>query len=321
MADLITGIDFLAQRLTPKGLTIPKNYYTSGFVAVLAAFLKKNNITSNQFSCHHDSNAGYFKAIGLSKAVWGVDDYTMRRQNAGKNYAPLTHLDSKDAIDSATSQINSCLRAFSKSTGYGESAAFVELLAVVGELHDNVWSHGLNSGFSTAQRRECPEKGWVIEFALADCGMGFLDELRRARISNVNTDTDAIKWCIEEGNSSKKPPIEDPWSQALPDDFVGDSPYGNQINTFVNTGNHHQGLGLAKLLSLAKNYGGTLYLASGFGYLKMSNGITSFGSLKNPWGGVAVSLTLSESRLIPSEVTDSQDGLSGLADLMKTLRG
>lgn len=323
MADLITGIDWLPNRLEFSGngsLILPKKYYTSGFVAVLAAFIKSRGLTPDQFGCHHEYNAGYFQAIGLSLAVWGDDDYRMRRRNAGSTYAPLTHLSSRDAVDSATSQINSCLRNFAKDIGYRDSPAFLELLAVVGELHDNVWSHGLNSGFSTAQRRESPGNGWLIEFALADCGMGFLNELRRARIPGIETDAEAIHWCIQEGNSSKLATQEDPWAQSVPDDFSGRSPFGKAVSTFVNTGNHHQGLGLAKLLNLARRYDGTLYLASGSSFLQLVNGVTSLNPLSTPWQGVAISLALKESSL-KADASSNDTDMDEIADFMNILRG
>jgi len=322
VAGLIKGIETLPNRLASarKGtIHLPRALYTSGFVAVLAAFLKQNKVAPGTLAFHHESNTGYFRAIGLSRAVWGVDDYRLKRKNAAINYAPLTHLDSREAVDSATGQINSCLRKMAKSASYTDSPSFIELTKVVGELHDNVWSHGLDSGFSTAQRRQAPDGiGWLLEFALADCGMGFYNELRRARIPNVNTHQQAIEWCIQEGNSSKLAVQEDPWAQSVPEDFIGRSPFGPSIGTFVNRGSHHQGLGLAKLLALAKRYDGTLYLATGDSYLHLHNGESSYHRLSTDWKGVAVSLTLKESNLIADQRPDETDDL---ADFMNLLRG
>lgn len=326
LAGLIAALNMLPGRLAFNGgneLALPKQYYSSGFVAVLAAFLRSKNLTPEQFSCHHEYNAGYLRAIGLSKSVWGIDDYKQKRINAGATYAPLTHLDSRDAVDSGTGQINSCLRAManSASVNYAQSPVFAELQAVVGELHDNVWSHGMNSGFSTAQRRKCPKDGVLIEFSLADCGMGFRNELQRARIPYVTTHREAIEWCLQKGNSSKLAVKLDPWAQSVPDDFLGASPFQAGVATFQNTGNHHQGLGLAKLFSLAKQYDGLLYLASGDHYLELQNGNLSYHELSHSWQGVAISLAIKESSFVaggqPMQDVDSVD----IFELMNVLRG
>ena len=326
LAGLITALNMLPARLAlneGKSLALPKQYYSSGFVAVLAAFLRSKNLESSQFSCHHEYNEGYLKAIGLSKAVWGIDDYKLKRINAGATYAPLTHLASRDAVDEGTGQINGCLRAManSASVNYAQSPVFAELQAVVGELHDNVWSHGMSSGFSTAQRRNCPKDGLLIEFSLADCGMGFMNELQRARIKEATTHREAIEWCIQKGNSSKLAVKQDPWAQSVPDDFLGSSPFQSGITTYQNTGNHHQGLGLAKLFSLAKQYDGLLYLASGDHYLELQNGNISYHELAHSWQGVAISLAIKESSFVvggqPMQDVDSVD----IFELMNVLRG
>lgn len=326
LAGIIAALNMLPERFARnagQNLALPRGYYSSGFVAVLAAFLRSKNLDSTRFSCHHESNAGYLKAIGLSKAVWGIDDYRLKRINAGATYAPLTHIGSKDAVDEGTGQINGCLRkmADSASFDYTSSPVFAELQAVVGELHDNVWSHGMNSGFSTAQRRTCPYNGSLIEFSLADCGMGFKNELQRANISDVTTHREAIEWCIQKGNSSKLAANQDPWAQSVPEDFLGSSPFQRGVATYQNTGNHHQGLGLAKLFSLAEKYDGLLYLASGDHYLEFQNGNVSYHELSHSWQGVAISLAIKESSFVvdgqPMQDVDSVD----ILELMNVLRG
>lgn len=327
LAGVIEALNWLPKRLEMKkgsALALPKMYYSPGFIAVLAAFLKSRSLSAEQFSCHHTYNGGYLKAIGLSRAVWGVDDYKQRRINQGATYATLTHLQSRDAVDEGTGQINGCLRAMARSSlvNYSASPAFSELLAVVGELHDNVWSHGLNSGFSTAQRRECPVNGWLIEFALADCGMGFKNELHRARVAGISSHRDAIEWCIKEGNSSKLVERADPWAQSLPEDFEGEAPFGEEVAAFRgNNGNHHQGLGLAKLVSLARTYDGILYLASGDSYMVLENGIISYRELSYDWQGVAVSLAIKEPSFIADGQPYSDNDPIDISDLMNVLRG
>lgn len=303
---------------------LDSGYYTPGYISVLTAFLKSRNVQRENFRCAHEDNENYLSALGLSKVLWGLDDYQYCRRNAGSRYARLTHISSRDAVDVGTEQINGCLRqmAAESSCNYSNSPAFQELLHVVGELHDNVWSHGLDSGFSTAQRRSDRSGNGLIEFSLADTGMGFLAELRTSGISrfeDITTHQEAIEWCIQEGHSSKLADHEDEWGQSLPEDHVGRNPFGNHVRTRnVRNGNHHQGLGLAKLLSLAHSYDGTLYLASGDAVLCLEGGNQSFRYLSRPWKGVAMSLTLEEAKLAAAQAMDDAAD-SGIEDIINLL--
>jgi len=320
--NLMGGCQKLIQTGTP--INLRSGYYTPGFLTVLTAHLRRYHVPKSGLTFVDEQNSGYFSAMGLAKVLWGEDDYQFNRSNAGTNYAPLTHLSSRDAVDDATQQINSCLRQMAASSDnfdYRESAAFRELMHVVGELHDNVWSHGLDCGFSAAQRRVVLNNT-EIEFALADTGVGFLEELRSSGIAATNgifTDQQAIEWCIQEGNSSKLVDHEDEWGQSVPDDFVGGNPFGRKVKTRrVPGGNHHQGLGLAKLMQLAKAYDGLLYLVSGNSCLCLKSGIISFPKLSKPWKGVAVSLTLQEAKMAAAEEPETTADIN---DLMNLLRG
>jgi hypothetical protein len=204
---------------------------------------------------------------------------------------------------------------------YSQTAAFQELLHVVGELHDNVWSHGLDSGFSAAQRRTQNGRSY-LEFALADTGIGFLGELRSsgiARKHGIDDHAKAIEWCVKEGNSSKIIDDDDGWGQALPEDFVGSTPYGSSVRSRrLTNGNHHQGLGLAKLVDLATRYEGILYLASGDVALCFRDGTVSHRALPNFWKGVAMSLTLEEAKILASQAPALP---AEIDDIMNLLRG
>jgi hypothetical protein len=302
---------------------VPDKYYSPGFIAAFAAYLTHKRVNQKSVVFDNENHKGYFSAVGLAKAVWGVDDYQYERKNAGLNYAPLTALASQDDVDKATAQINSCLRSFARSgpEDYVSSPAFKELTHVVGEMHDNVWSHGLNTGFSVAQRHAIKNgSGYAIEFSLADCGMGFLQELKRSRIASakgIATDREAVEWCIQEGNSSKLAKLEDEWAQAVPDDHLGSSPFGGIAVARSGNGNHHQGLGLAKLLELARSYEGVLNVASGDCLMMLRRGGQSFRRLSQPWKGVAVSLSIKESSLMAAKVVEAED----VRDIMNLLRG
>lgn len=328
MSGILQAINFMGRigkRVSAgKPLKLRSDYYSPGYMVVLTAHLRRYNIPKAALTFVDAKNAGYFSAMGLSKALWGEDDYRQVRSNAGANYAPITHLDSRNAVDDATQQINGCLRKMAANSpyfDYRESEAFQELMHVVGELHDNVWSHGMERGFSAAQRAKSVKKG-VIEFALADTGLGFLGELLLsgiARKHDITTDREAIEWCIQEGNSSKLAQHQDEWGQALPDDHLGGSPFGSTVSTrILSNGNHHQGLGLAKLISLAKRYEAELYIVSGKAILHLDKGDLSFKEVRFAWKGVAISLTIQESKMAQAQAEQTSTDID---DIMNQLRG
>ncbi|QNH03772.1 hypothetical protein HNQ27_13655 [Pseudomonas sp. B11D7D] len=328
MSGILHAVNFMGRigkRVSAgKPLKLRSDYYTPGYIVVLTAHLRRYNIPKAAVTFVDARNAGYFSVMGLSKALWGEDDYRQFRGKAGCTYAPLTHLDSRDAVDDATQQINSCLREMAANSpyyDYRESEAFKELMHVVGELHDNVWSHGMDRGFSAANRAKSVKKG-EIEFALADTGLGFLGELHQsgvARKYGITSDREAIEWCIQEGNSSKLAQHEDEWAQSVPEDLLGDSPYGSSVTPRrVLNGNHHQGLGLAKLLTLAKRYDAKLCIISGKAILNMDKGVLSFAEANFPWKGVAISLTLQESKMAKAQATPAS---ADIDDIMNQLRG
>ncbi|KPB26152.1 hypothetical protein LT706_18005 [Pseudomonas syringae pv. syringae] len=327
VADLVEALDWLPKYYGHLDASaehrVPDKYYSPGFIAAFAAYLTYKRVNQDSVVFDNENHEGYFSAVGLAKAVWGVDDYLYERRNAGVNYAPLTPLASQDDVDKATAQINSCLRSFAKSgpVDYGRSPAFKELTHVVGEMHDNVWSHGLNTGFSIAQRHAIRNgHGHVLEFSLADCGMGFLEELKRSRIAGakgIQCDRDAVEWCVQEGNSSKLAKLQDEWAQSVPEDHLGTSPFGGVGVILSGNGNHHQGLGLAKLVELAKSYEGVLNIASGDCLMMLRRGVARFRTLSQPWRGVAVSLSIKESSFMAAKVDEAED----VQDIMKLLRG
>jgi len=148
-----------------------------------------------------------------------------------------------------------------------------------------VWSHGHGVGTSLAQIYNANSDQGYIEFAVVDCGMGFLRELRSKGISVAGSE-EAINWCLEKGNTSKAPKIEDDgWGQWLPDDSMGNPM--NIPTTHQDQGNHHQGLGLHLLEKLAKNANGTLQIATGDSLVTVQKGHKT--CLKIPeYSGVAI---------------------------------
>ncbi|HAG2283305.1 TPA: hypothetical protein G8W61_003635 [Salmonella enterica] len=295
----------------------PEMEFSPGALVVYAAYINANKIKENSCFMPHDD---YLKAIAWHKALWGVDRYKKRRINKGHTYSLMTPLSNLDTVDDATTTVNDCIRSLSCENLNYYPDGILALNQVVGELHDNVWSHGISTGFSFAQRWAVPYSNSTdhyLEFALADHGKGFLAELKRAKIPGITTHEDAIRWCIQEGNSSKHANLIDEWSQRLPDGHYGASVFGEGV-AVKEKDNNHQGLGLYHLLKLIKNYNGELLLATGDVCLKISHGQESYINLRSSWQGVAISCRFKISDL--SAKTD-KDIDPGVIDIMKQLRG
>lgn len=299
-------------------LDIPQqNFIHPGYLVILAAYINHHRLEERNCFLPHDD---YLQAVGLHAALWGREDVRQRR-NVGKNYSLVTALKSVEAVDIATSSINSCIRRLAFPDGGPYPEGLTNLMHVVGELHDNVWSHGRSTGFSFAQKSAVPKTKKTehyLEFALADCGLGFLAELKRAGIKGIETHQDAIEWCIEQGNSSKHSDNIDEWAQMLPGDNIGGNTFGAGVAVREES-NNHQGLGLAHLMQLVKSYNGQLILASGDVCLQANGQVVSYQKLKSPWQGVAVSCKFKISDLALEKSDDSAD--DELADIMRLLGG
>jgi len=295
-------------------LHLPQGYYTPGYVVTLCAYLNHNKVKQRDFFFDCSINESYFDAMQFNRAIWGGG--AKNNINAGKNYSPITPLHSDLEVDTATGSINSCIRKLAKGN---ESTGIHELSFVVGELHDNVWSHGKESGFSMAQKSKVPyEEDFYFEFALADSGLGFLAEMKRTG-TNVNSHKEAIEWCIQEGNSTKHSDDIDEWAQRLPSDNLGGSPLGGVVQTHSEE-NHHQGLGLAHLIKLIRSYNGELCLVSGTSILHInSQGQKTYEEIQSQWQGVVISCKLRESELVKSAQEEDID--DELELLMQQLGG
>jgi hypothetical protein len=296
---------------TYKDFFLPKGFYSPGYLVALSAYLHCKKVKQNNFNVHEE-NSGYLSAMALSQAIWDVSDYTKNRCNEGINYSIITPLHSPEMVDIATGSINSCIRHFTKNKQY---KGISDLCHVVGELHDNVWSHGNSSGFSMAQKSKVPHyEDNYLEFALADMGFGFFNELKRVG-KGVANHQEAIQWCVVEGNSSKHSNDIDEWAQSLRSDIQGSHPFGGSIPV-RNDDNHHQGLGLGHLIKLVKQYHGEMTLASGDTYLYISStGNEKYKKIENIWQGVAISCKFKESILC----TDCQPEDTGSDDILNNI--
>lgn len=298
----------------------PDGFFTPGAVAALTAFVRAHSIPrSNVVLPKQGTAAGYLSAIGFSRALWGEDDYPFERRREGKNYSSLEHLDSPDATDAATSRINSCIRQF---VGQGLPSPFIaRLCEVVGDLHENVWAHGRSSGFSLAQKwpTSMPnlDPDQDLEFALADCGLGFLREMQRVGMG-VGSHREAIDWCIQEGHSTKKLRPQSSWAQRMPEDVINNPLRGIEETRFSE--NHHMGLGLFKLTRLVKEFRGQLWLASGNAVLCLApDSENTYSELKFPWQGVALACRFKSSEIARAGVEIKTD--KDVEEIMRALGG
>ncbi len=301
-------------------LLLPNNHWHPGFITVLAAYVNHHGIAEENCQL---SSPDYMRAINLQGALWGTDQYQQERVNVGLNYSLVTALTNVEAVDIATSSINSCVRKLTfPDRKQGEyPKGLMDLTHVIGELHDNVWSHGKSTGFSFAQKSAVPytqKKEHYLEFALADCGYGFLRELRRASIPGIETHKDAIEWCIQEGHSSKHADLQDSWAQQLPQDFMGGNVFGRGVSV-KEKDNNHQGLGLHHLMKLVKTYNGELQLATGNVCLEASGDEVSYTELRSAWPGVAISCRFNIHELAADKDTDDND--LQLMEIMRSLGG
>lgn len=318
MGDLHTALFSIPRYFDHRtgSLSVPAGFYPPAFWATLSAFAFSNAIPKENLALAQDL-VGYASAIGLSRALWGDDDYMFERVNEGRNYSSLEHLSGPEATDVATSRVNSCIRRFMADDV--PDRFITRLAGVVGDLHDNVWSHGKASGFSLAQKWKVPrEEDHYLEFALADHGLGFLGELRRVG-REVESAEEAIEWCIEEGHSTKKSPPGPDWTQSVPGD-LWDNPLRGVEKT-KSTDNHHMGLGLFHLTELVETFSGELWLATADKiFLLTSTGKRLYITLGYPWQGVALACRFRLSR-VRSAVSSGSDVDPDLQDLMEKLGG
>jgi len=295
------GLPELVQRfvrLTPEGLDgffnpVPENYCGPGYWVAIAARGRARSVKIDDLQLTAPK-LGYARAISLEAALGTADTYPYERSNQGSSYSPLVVLSDVDETDRANSCINSCIRALFPAA---ELKPFVMALCdVVGDMHDNVWSHGDSTGISMAQRWNKPQsRGHEqhLEFALADCGYGFLNELKRSGIASkqgIAGHVDAIRWCIQKGHSSKKRE-DDGWTQRLPQDVMG-NPMGATARV-RDKENNHLGLGLYKLTELVRAFSGELWLVSGDAMFHLQPSSETFTKIPCPWQGVALACRFS----------------------------
>jgi len=249
----------------------------------------------------------YSLTCGLRAVIEGRYQMPSLTGLQGLTYTRLTRLASPHEVDACNAVINDLFHEqFGKN---GEE--FIRLLSkVVGELHDNVASHARGVGFSIAQRYR-RAGGDVIQFAIVDCGIGMLRNVKKVEPS-VTTDERAIDWCLQRGNTTAVSEVDD-WAQRLPEDSLF-SPYPETVRTVAGE-NHHQGLGLWHLREIVRAAGGSFWVASGAGqcrYLVGAAGL-SYAFVEPRWQGVAIEVELPVPQ-VSLAATARRAALEGLAE-------
>ncbi len=251
-------------------------------IVVLSTYIKKNQTPKNKIDgLINNTTKEYLYNIGFYKELYQVPLNTSQR-NSGYTYSPLTLIDFHDNVNTATTNVTSCIQ-----NHLNNDNLVGQLVNVICELHDNVCSHGKSFGFSMTQVYMNDR----IEFAIADLGGGFLRVLQRAGVPEITTDLEAIQWCLQKNNTSTKYEKHDDFEQSLPEDFIGVSPMG--ANNRFRTEDNHQGLGLDFLVDLHKNFSDSkLQIASGKIGVEYRNGTIYRKDSNVKWEGVAINLTI-----------------------------
>src|SRR3569623_221903 len=146
---LITALHAVFSTHIPnsEAIYIPGDWHPPGFWVGLCAFARENGIHAESINFGYSRTAGYASAMGLKAALGGHDNYPYSRVNKGRTYSQLEHLSAPEVTDEANSRINSCIRQLFADTGHDKFVP--DLCSVVGDIHDNVWSHGKHPAFQS----------------------------------------------------------------------------------------------------------------------------------------------------------------------------
>ena len=212
----------------------------------------------------------------------------------------LCQVKDESDIDIATASIKTLL-----STYLAHGMEVVKsLVRVIGELHDNIYSHAEGLGYSMAQvyRGSTPR----VEVAVVDAGIGLKRSVRT--VQPVGSDREALSLCIGKGFSTKKE--VNSWAQSL--ELGMPNPFGPGITTRTST-NNHQGLGLYLLTDLIRRLDGKLWICTGNGSLIQNGGKIHYTENRWVWQGTAI-------RIIVNLVNRSSRSLLGISPQISSHR-
>ena len=204
-----------------------------------------------------------------------------------KTCSRLCQIKDQTDIDVATSSIRALLRTHLDH----KFRVIQDIIKVVGELHDNIFSHAEGLGYSMAQiyKGNTPR----VEFAVVDAGIGLKRSVRAVKA--VKTDQEAVALCIGKGFSTKK--LSSSWAQKIDRDVP--NPFSDNVPTRRSSDNH-QGLGLYLLTELIEKLEGRLWICTGHASLVQNAGKRYYTANRYVWRGtaIAVSVSLSPKRVV-----------------------
>ncbi|WCL51483.1 hypothetical protein [Leptospira sp. GIMC2001] len=294
--DSLSEINDIGNKHSDKIEVRPGRYSPAFWINLLCIKDKTNkDIVLNSSALRTFANTiGFTDIADPSKSV------KINRWNRNRTYTLIQKIEFKiDNVDEANTGIISCLKnSASNLDRLINDMNDYNIKKTIGELHDNVKSHSQSFGYSMAQFSENQ-----FEFSIADTGIGFLNELK-SRSIDVVSHNEAIEWCLQKNNSTKK--VEDDFSQSIPEDAI-QNPFGKVPTHFRSNGNHHQGLGLHILKEFARINNGTLEISSGGGFYCLdSDGKENYSKIDQKNSGVSITLKLNLSD-IRSKVNESTE--------------
>ncbi len=223
----------------------------------------------------------------------------------GRTWSHLTTLYRHDEIAACNKTINDLL--------FARLAAIPRLVVdafarVIGELHDNVASHANGRGFSSAQfypgHHGHPDR---LEISVADAGRGFLHNVCRF-VPTINTDSQAITWCLQKGNTAWIAPTAAVEHHGWSDPYAESADRGAQAD-------HHMGLGLWLLCELVRMTQSTLWIWSGWAsYALREDGTVHMETTTIRWPGVLIDIVAYPARARQVDFSQMTAKLGKLAE-------
>ena len=267
------------------GVQVSPVAFVSPIFSVMVAMCASRSQLSLKERLHFVGDCeSYAQNNGLLDCLAGKYQFPLPSGRQGVTYTKLTRLQNHVEVDACNAVVNSLIHQHVDTVS---PEAANHLCQIVGELHDNVASHARGWGFSCAQVYPERNQGAVrLNFAIADGGCGMLQNVQRIR-PDIQTDGDAIQWCLGQGNTTARQ--KDEWAQRLPDDYMI-APFPDSVTRYSQE-NHHMGLGLWQLAELVRIFRGELWIASGRGRCNDGGngvGIQQFSQVDAPWNGVAI---------------------------------
>ncbi len=239
-------------------------------------YLFDNNNTFNNIDWVAPIFAAMLSAYQKDKSIEIISDnsYLKNMLNSpykqNKTYTPIEQIISRNEIDKIAAHLTAImLKNFSFLEEDDRRDLKYYLHYLFSELMNNVADHAYSpvGGFAMAQYYP---NGKKIQFAIADRGIGFLENLKLK--FDISSENDAIIKALEKGVTASKPKV-----------------YGQEKNA---------GFGLFAMKTILEETGGVFVIISNdvlYRYSKHKQ--PEIIKLKNPWKGAVISFEFYESKI------------------------